>query len=102
MGLDWFEGLSDHFLGAPCLKLLVVAGTNRLVDKKLLIGQMQGKFQLSVLSPSSQGTAGTVIGSSGGGLHAIHEEFPKELAQLLFDHWSRFSKPIPTLNSKLI
>lgn len=44
----WFEGLSDLFLSLPAAKLLLLAGTDRL-DKPLMIGQMQGKFQLVVL-----------------------------------------------------
>lgn len=44
----WFEGLSSAFLSAPCPRLLVLAGTDRL-DKTLLIGQMQGKFRLELL-----------------------------------------------------
>jgi protein phosphatase methylesterase 1 len=45
---DWFTGLSNCFLSAPCPKLLLLAGTDRL-DKPLTIGQMQGKFQLELL-----------------------------------------------------
>lgn len=38
---DWFQGLSDKFLGAKGGKLLLLAGTDRL-DTALTIGQMQG------------------------------------------------------------
>lgn len=44
---DWFEGLSDSFLKVKCARLLLLAGTDRL-DKELMIGQMQGKYQLVV------------------------------------------------------
>ena len=44
----WFTGLSGKFLGARTARLLVLAGTERL-DKELMIGQMQGKFQLVVI-----------------------------------------------------
>ncbi len=45
----WFTGLSNKFLTARTARLLVLAGTERL-DKELMIGQMQGKFQLVVLA----------------------------------------------------
>lgn len=44
----WFEGLSKEFLTVKCARLLLLAGTDRL-DKELMIGQMQGKYQLVVL-----------------------------------------------------
>lgn len=47
--LGWFTGLSNKFLTARTARLLVLAGTERL-DKELMIGQMQGKFQLVVLA----------------------------------------------------
>ena len=50
-GLDpqgWFTGLSSKFLASRTARLLVLAGTERL-DKELMIGQMQGKFQLVVI-----------------------------------------------------
>ena len=44
----WFTSLSKLFLSARTARLLVLAGTERL-DRELMIGQMQGKFQLSVV-----------------------------------------------------
>ena len=44
----WFTGLSSRFLASRTARLLVLAGTERL-DKELMIGQMQGKFQLVVI-----------------------------------------------------
>lgn len=44
----WFQGLSSSFLNARTARLLVLAGTDRL-DKELMIGQMQGKFQMVVV-----------------------------------------------------
>ncbi|KAF2118464.1 protein phosphatase methylesteras-like protein 1 [Lophiotrema nucula] len=44
---NWFNGMSSKFLGGKGAKLLLLAGTDRL-DKELMIGQMQGKFQLQV------------------------------------------------------
>ena len=46
--LGWFLGLSSSFLAARTARLLVLAGTDRL-DKELMIGQMQGKFQMNVV-----------------------------------------------------
>jgi len=46
--IGWFQGLSSHFLAARTARLLVLAGTDRL-DKELMIGQMQGKFQMAVV-----------------------------------------------------
>ena len=48
MAPDWFTGLSSRFLAARTARLLVLAGTDRL-DKELMIGQMQGKFQMVVV-----------------------------------------------------
>lgn len=63
----WFEGLSDQFLSVRVPKELVLAGTDRL-DTPLTIGQMQGKFKLSVLS---------AVG------HVIQEDSPESVAQTL-------------------
>lgn len=54
----WFEGLSASFLSVAAPRLLLLAGTDRL-DKTLLIGQMQGKFQLEILPQAG---------------HCIHED----------------------------
>ena len=45
---DWFNGLSTKFISAKAAKLLVLAGADKL-DTPLMIAQMQGKFQLSVV-----------------------------------------------------
>lgn len=45
---SWFEGLSKKFLAARTARVLILAGTDRL-DKELMIGQMQGKFQQVVV-----------------------------------------------------
>jgi len=46
--IGWFQGLSKSFLAARTARLLILAGTDRL-DKELMIGQMQGKFQMEVV-----------------------------------------------------
>jgi protein phosphatase methylesterase 1 len=63
----WFVGLTDSFLAFPESRLLVLAGTDYM-DRRMIIAQMQGKFQLAVIRDSG---------------HAIHEDRPDELAELL-------------------
>jgi protein phosphatase methylesterase 1 len=65
----WFVGLSRKFLSAPAGKLLILAGTDRL-DKELMIGQMQGKYQLLVLPE---------VG------HFVHEDAPEKTAAAVCD-----------------
>lgn len=60
----WFVGLSRKFLETRGGKLLVLAGTDRL-DRELMIGQMQGKYQLLVLPE---------VG------HFLHEDAPEKTA----------------------
>ncbi|EPY53802.1 carboxyl methyl esterase [Schizosaccharomyces cryophilus OY26] len=69
----WFTGLDDKFLKAACGKMLIVAGADRL-DKSLIIGQMQGKYQLEI-SPASG--------------HFVHEDVPSQMASLLIKFWHR-------------
>ena len=57
-------GLSKKFLQARGGKLLILAGTDRL-DRELIIGQMQGKYQLVVLPE---------VG------HFLHEDAPAKTA----------------------
>ncbi|THG99746.1 hypothetical protein EW026_g2675 [Hermanssonia centrifuga] len=70
---SWFTGLSEKFLSARTARLLVLAGAERL-DKQLMIGQMQGKFQLVVLA---------------GVGHMVHEDDPASLAETLVEFWRR-------------
>lgn len=73
---EWFIGLSDKFIGAYPAKLLILAGTETL-DKQLIIGQMQGKYQLVVFQDSG---------------HFLHEDSPKKTAITLIDFWKRNDK----------
>jgi len=70
---NWFTSLSSLFLSCRTARLLVLAGTERL-DRELMIGQMQGKFQLEVISQ---------VG------HMLHEDDPTRLAEVLVDFWRR-------------
>ena len=69
----WFENLSDKFLDIPIPKLLILAGIDNL-DKKLTVGQMQGKFQLQVLARTG---------------HAVHEDQPHHVAETLASYLIR-------------
>ncbi|KAI7374788.1 protein phosphatase methylesterase 1, partial [Hortaea werneckii] len=70
---DWFKGMSEKFLKGRGAKLLILAGTDRL-DKDLMIGQMQGKFQLQVIPEAG---------------HFVQEDVPEKAAQLLVEFFKR-------------
>lgn len=53
----WYKGLSEAFLKVPAPKVLMLAGTDRL-DKPLMVGQMQGRFQLSLLPQVAHASLG--------------------------------------------
>ncbi|PCH42579.1 protein phosphatase methylesterase [Wolfiporia cocos MD-104 SS10] len=75
---SWFTGLSGKFLAARTARLLVLAGAERL-DKELMIGQMQGKFQLVVIP---------------GVGHMLQEDDPTRLAEVLVEFWRRNERVI--------
>ncbi|KAI8973340.1 PIN domain-like protein [Mycotypha africana] len=74
----WFTGLSEKFLNTGAAKLLILAGTDRL-DKPLIIGQMQGKFQLNIFPESG---------------HFVQEDTPMKTAACLVEFWRRNRKLI--------
>ncbi|XP_063832750.1 protein phosphatase methylesterase 1 [Ostrinia nubilalis] len=63
----WFRGLSALFLSAPAPRLLLLASIDGL-DRELTVGQMQGKFQMQVLTRCG---------------HAVHEDTPEEVARVV-------------------
>eukprot|EP01122_Echinamoeba_exundans_P013088 TRINITY_DN5655_c0_g1_i1.p1 TRINITY_DN5655_c0_g1~~TRINITY_DN5655_c0_g1_i1.p1 ORF type:complete len:369 (+),score=33.58 TRINITY_DN5655_c0_g1_i1:19-1125(+) len=77
---SWFQGLSDAFLRVAAPRLLILAGTDRL-DKTLLIGQMQGKFQLEILPQAG---------------HSIQEDDPLNTAQKVTDFLRRYRPVVPS------
>lgn len=79
----WFTGLSKSFVDAPTSKLLILAGTDSL-DKELMIGQMQGKYQLIVFQYSG---------------HFIQEDLPKKTSITLIDFWERNDRNQTTIKS---
>lgn len=63
----WFEGMSKKFLSISVAKILILSSIGKL-DKELNIGNMQGKFQLHILSKCG---------------HAIQEDRPLEVADII-------------------
>lgn len=82
---DWFTGMSSRFLTGRGAKLLVLAGTDRL-DKELMIGQMQGKFQLTVLPEAG---------------HFVQEDVPARTAQLMVEFFKRNDRSAMVLPPKV-
>ena len=64
----WFTDLSSMFLKCQAgAKLLILAGIDRL-DSTLMVGQMQGKFQMQVLPKCG---------------HTVHEDVPDKVAEVI-------------------
>ncbi|XP_050679585.1 protein phosphatase methylesterase 1 isoform X2 [Leptidea sinapis] len=63
----WFSGLSGAFLRTHAPRLLLLASVDGL-DRELTVGQMQGKFQMQVLTRCG---------------HAVHEDSPAEVARVV-------------------
>ncbi|KAI4199424.1 MAG: hypothetical protein LQ346_002562 [Caloplaca aetnensis] len=82
---NWFTGLSKKFLKAKGGKLLILAGTDRL-DKELMIGQMQGKYQLQVFPDAG---------------HFIQEDQPAKTAMVVVDFYRRNDSSALVLPPKL-
>jgi len=71
---EWYTGLSEKFLSVRVPKQLILFGSDRL-DKTLMIGQMQGKFQVKLL-PQAGG-------------HMVQEDAPDKTAEALLEIRSR-------------
>ncbi|KAL8862953.1 MAG: hypothetical protein Q9178_000895 [Gyalolechia marmorata] len=82
---NWFTGLSKKFLEAKGGKLLILAGTDRL-DKDLMIGQMQGKYQLQVFPESG---------------HFVQEDQPAKTALIVQDFYRRNDRSALVLPPKV-
>ncbi|KAI4125084.1 MAG: hypothetical protein LQ338_004471 [Usnochroma carphineum] len=82
---NWFTGLSKKFLEAKGGKLLILAGTDRL-DKELMIGQMQGKYQLQVFPDAG---------------HFIQEDQPAKTAMVVVDFYRRNDRSALVLPPKV-
>ena len=81
----WFAGLSRKFLNAKGGKLLLLAGTDRL-DKELMIGQMQGKYQLQVFPEAG---------------HFVHEDQAEKTAAIVVDFYRRNDRSALVLPPKV-
>ncbi|KAL9088773.1 MAG: hypothetical protein Q9165_006082 [Trypethelium subeluteriae] len=81
----WFQGMSQKFLGAKGAKLLILAGTDRL-DKDLMIGQMQGKFQLQVVPEAG---------------HFVQEDAPEKTAEMVVEFFKRNDRSALVLPPKV-
>ena len=64
----WYKNMSKHFLESSAIKLLLLAGRERL-DTPLTIGHMQGKFQLILMNGLG---------------HYLHEDAPQEVSIYIF------------------
>ena len=82
---EWFAGMSKSFLAGKAAKLLILAGTDRL-DKELMIGQMQGKFQLQVFPEAG---------------HFVQEDSPEKTAEVLAEFWRRNDRSALVLPPKV-
>ena len=65
--------------------MLILAGTDRL-DRELMIGQMQGKFQLVVLPEAG---------------HFVQEDVPERTAELLVEFFKRNDRSALVLPPKV-
>ena len=77
--VSWYKDMSKHFLEAPAVKMLLLAGRERL-DTTLTIGQMQGKFQMVLMTGCG---------------HYIHEDAPEEVRMMEETHtvdWNEYPK----------
>lgn len=82
---EWFKGMDDRFLNSRGAKQLILAGTDRL-DRDLMIGQMQGKFQLVVLPEAG---------------HFVQEDCPEKSAQLVVEFFRRNDRSAMVLPPKV-
>ncbi|KAF3001317.1 Protein with carboxyl methyl esterase activity [Curvularia kusanoi] len=82
---NWFNGMSAKFLSGKGAKLLLLAGTDRL-DKELMIGQMQGRFQLSVFPAAG---------------HFLQEDQPEKTAEVIVEFVKRNDRSALVLPPKV-
>lgn len=89
---SWFTGLSENFVKCntknKVAKLLILSGHETL-DTNLIIGQMQGKYQLIVFNNSAH---------TG---HFVQEDIPKQLSISLIDFAKRNDSPAEYMKQEL-
>lgn len=71
----WFSNMSKKFIESTngSISKLLLLSTNDTLDKDLMIGQMQGKYQLVVFNNASH------VG------HFLHEDIPRQLMMSILD-----------------
>lgn len=88
----WFIDLSENFIAIPnkVSKLLILAN-NDYLDKPLMIGQMQGKYQLVVFhnNLNIQSCTRTTLNDSNNVGHFIHQDIPDKMAICLLEYVER-------------
>lgn len=77
--------MSRNFLAGKAAKLLLLAGTDRL-DRDLMIGQMQGKFQLQVFPEAG---------------HFVQEDSPEKTAEAMVEFYKRNDRSALALPPKV-
>lgn len=82
----WFAGQDERFLRVGCPRLLITSDVE--LSRLLLVGQMQGRFQLLRVRDSS---------------HMLHEECPEQLSSTVTAFIKRASSapPLPSAGNKL-
>lgn len=88
---SWFKDLSKNFVnqGSNTIARLLVLSGHETLDTNLLIGQMQGKYQLIVFNNTAE---------SG---HFVQEDIPKHLAISLLDFTKRNDSPEEYMRKEL-
>lgn len=103
----WFQDLSQKFLDAKGVAKLLILANNDYLDKPLIIGQMQGKYQLVVFR-SQDDTITTLYGSSMGSNsgdssqvgHFIHEDIPHKFTLTILDYLERNNDKFYSMKNK--
>lgn len=87
---SWFTKLSENFIscGTNVAKMLILSGHETL-DTNLIVGQMQGKYQLVVFNNNPK------VG------HFLHEDIPSQIAITLMDFVRRNDNPEDYMKNEL-
>ena len=74
---EWFDGLTQTFLGLQTKKVLFLAGAERM-DTELTVSHMQGKYEMNVIADCG---------------HVIQEDQPAKLAEKIMEFIERRKIP---------
>lgn len=75
---EWFDGLTNCFLGLQTKKMLFLAGAERM-DKDLTVAHMQGKYEMNVIADCG---------------HVIQEDQPGKLVEKILEFLERRKIPV--------